>query len=218
MISRGYNRVVTDGESIWLEIPKELLCTSRFVKRQLTPSRQYFTLNGVTLHHQLQTELGRSPRRHKLAVRIPRAGPSSRLLKDKWYIHVHQIKVATSGQGDTKWLKLRTRRLVKILRKTFGQNYHPRTSASRKYHGSANSKKNYRPHSGDRNTAKQKSVSTKKNLKLTRQKQNLTPTLTTYPMPMQAPQPWLNPYYYLGQNQATNQNVHAQRILSVNQR
>ena len=102
LIARGYERVVTDGESIWLEIPRNWLCTKRLTKRQLTPSRQYFTLNGVTIHNQLQTELGRSPRRHKLAVKIPRAEPSSRLLVGKWYIHVHQIKIASSIEGETE--------------------------------------------------------------------------------------------------------------------
>ena len=105
LIARGYERVVTEGESIWLEIPWDWLWKKRLTKRQLTPSRQYFTLNGVTIHNQFQTELGRSPRRHTLVVKIPRAEPGSRLLAGKWYIHAHQIKIASSIQGETEWLK-----------------------------------------------------------------------------------------------------------------
>ena len=122
LIARGYERVVTDGESIWLEIPWNWLCTKRLTKRQLTPSRQYFTLNGVTIHNQLQTELGRSPRRQKLAVKIPRAEPSSRLQESVLSTHTRsrlplafKVKLSGSNFVPKGWLRSFGKRLVQII-------------------------------------------------------------------------------------------------------
>ena len=194
LIARGSNRVVTDGESIWLEIPENWLCTKSFTRRQLTPSRQYFTLNGVTIHHQLETELGKSPRRHKLAVKIPRAEPSSRLHAGKWYIHAHQVKIASGVQGDTEWLKLRTMRLVKILRKTFRSNYIPRSSSYSQSSQSQIRNKNNRHRLTKKQTPMKNKPHSWEYLKLKQPAAPATNSLASYPMPMQAPPQWLNPY------------------------
>ena len=125
-VARGYEKVVADGESLWLQLRKDQIYLSNFRKRQKTASRQYWTMNGVTLHHQLVVETGRYPRRHKLAVKLQnRQGPSSKLEAGKWYLHVHQIKIYNQEHGS-RWLG--TRRLVYKLKKTFGEAYHPRPS------------------------------------------------------------------------------------------
>ena len=61
-------RVVADGESLWLELNKEQIYLNNFRKRQRTQSRQYWTMNGVTIHQQLTLEPGKYPRKHKLSV------------------------------------------------------------------------------------------------------------------------------------------------------
>ena len=217
LIARGYKRVVTDGESIWLEIPEKWLSSKSFTKRQQTPSRQYFTLNGVTIHHQLQTELGRSPRRHKLAVKIPRAEPSSRLLAGKWYIHAHQVKIASCAQGDTKWLKLRTMRLVRILRKTFRANYNPRYPASGQSAQFQIRKNNTRKRSQNHDARRKNKPSSWEYIKLRQPVAPSIKSLANFPMPMQAPPQWLNPYNYANQIAPSNKNALPQKIQSKNQ-
>ena len=79
-VAKGYERVVADGESLWLELNKEEIYLTNFRKRQRTQSRQYWTMNGVTIHQQLTLEPGKYPRRHKLSVKpIDRPGCSSNL-------------------------------------------------------------------------------------------------------------------------------------------
>ena len=53
-IASEYTNVVADGESIWLELPEKAINLTNFRRRQLTSSRQYWTLNGVTLHQHLK--------------------------------------------------------------------------------------------------------------------------------------------------------------------
>ena len=105
-----------------------MLWKSIFLKRPKTSTRQYHTVSGLTNHQQLVPEYGRSPRRQKLAVKIPRAAPCSRLIASKWYTHIHQVKMKTWTNGVAGWSKLRSTRLIKILRRTFAQNYHPRSN------------------------------------------------------------------------------------------
>ena len=112
---------------MWLELSEKQIFKSKFQSRQLTRSRQYFTLNGVTLHKQLAKENHPYPRRQKLAVKLDRSEPSSRLKKGKFYLHVHQIKIYNPEIG-TRWLG--TGRLIKKLMSTFGAKYHPRKKAS----------------------------------------------------------------------------------------
>ena len=85
--------MVADGESLWLELSEDQIFKSNFQKRQLTRTRQYYTMKGVTLHEQLASENHPYPRRQKLAVKIDRNQPSSRLKKGKFYLHVHQKKI-----------------------------------------------------------------------------------------------------------------------------
>ena len=191
-IARGYNRVVINRESIWLEIPENWLCMKSFTKQQLTPSPQYLTLNGVTIHHQLQNELGRSPRRHKLAVKIPRGEPSSRLLAGKWYVHAHQVKIASHSQSHTEWLKLRTMRLVRILRKTFRANYNPRSSG---WSSQSQIRKNSFRKRSSKHAWKNKQSSWEY-LKPKQPAASSARSLANFPLPMQAPPQWLNPNNY----------------------
>ena len=55
-VANGYDRVVPDGESLLLELSEERLFKSNFKPRQRTKSRQYYTMQGVTLHKQLALE------------------------------------------------------------------------------------------------------------------------------------------------------------------
>ena len=182
-VAFGYNRVIADGESLWLEISEKLLLKKNFTKRQTTASRQYWTLMGVTIHQQLQLEYGKAPRRHKLAVNIPRGEPSSRLEVGKWYVHAHQVKVGICVNAKVVWKKLRTNRLITLLRRTFGQNYHPRTSAWIQ-NCSTNIQHSRR---GPRRSAAKDIIPNK------------------FPMPMKAPPPWKSPAWYRRQ---VPQNAH----------
>ena len=206
LIARGYSRVVADGESIWLEVPENWLCLTSFTKRQQTKSRHYYTLNGVTIHHQLQPELGRSPRRQKLAVKIPRGEPSSRLHPGKWYLHAHQVKMASSIQGDSNWLKLRTKRLVKILRRTFRTNYHPRVLATGKRTQYMRNNRVRQRNANSANARKNK-PSAWEYLKPMQPATFPKNSLANHPMPMQAPPQWLNPHY-LSQSSTPAYNKH----------
>ena len=96
-IATGYDRIIADGESIWLEVPRAKLKIDKFRPRQRTASRDFYTLSGVTAHFQKQTETGLSPRRHKLAVKVRRNYPSCRLYTcppvknwgtDEWSIQI----------------------------------------------------------------------------------------------------------------------------------
>ena len=80
-------------------------------------------MQGVTLHKQLALESHPYPRRQKLAVRIERSGPSSRLLTGKYYLHAHQVKIYNPKLG-TRWLG--TGRLIRKLVAAFGSSYHPK--------------------------------------------------------------------------------------------
>ena len=170
----------------------------------------------MTIHKQLQTETGRSPRGHKLAVKIPRAEPSSRLLPGKWYIHAHQIKIASGVQGNNEWLKLRTRRLVRILRKTFRANYNPRSQASRQTTLSDIRKNTTRKRSKYPNTERKNKLPPWEYLNSKQLVAASKKTRAEHPLPMQAPEPWLNPYYYVNQWMPSNQNIRQQKIPSKN--
>ena len=76
---------------------------SNFKQRQLTRTRQYYTMNGVTLHKQLARENHPYPRRQKLAVKIDRSEPSSRLKTGKFYLYFHQLKIYNPEIGS-RWL------------------------------------------------------------------------------------------------------------------
>ena len=188
LVAKGYDRAVVDGESIWLEIPENLLCKQNFIRRQTTSSRQYFTASGVTIHQQLDLEHGRSPRRQKLAVKIPRAEPSSRLTAGKWYIHVHQVKMKLNIIGLTQWSLLRLTRLIKILRRTFGQNYHPRSYDYKQYSRpevSPNNKgRRYQNNFSHKSRINEESYNTKQR----KPWQQLQKAFEDCPMPMFAPE------------------------------
>ena len=205
-IPSEYTNVVADGESIWLELPEKAINKTSFRRRQLTSSRQYWTFNGVTLHQQLQLETGRIPRRHKLAVRCIRNEPSSRLQTGRWYIHVHQIKIQLPSDNPRVRRKLHTAKLIRSLRSTFGPLYHPRTRQTREL-------PSYWKHKTDKNgnvgMAGEGIMKEQVHIK-TNQPSNLNTTETPrpissfFPWPMQAPQPWVNPYYYTGQTPPAN--------------
>ena len=63
LVANGYDRVVADGESIWIEIPKSKLNLSQFQPRQRTAPRHFYTLSRVTAYKRLQTEHDFSPSR-----------------------------------------------------------------------------------------------------------------------------------------------------------
>ena len=127
-IAKGYEKVVADGESLWLQLSKEMIYLDNSKKRQKTSTRQYWTVKGVTLHQQLSIESGKYPRRHKLAVKTEdRLGLSSRLEVGKWYLHVHQVKILNPELG-TRWLG--TGRLIQRLKAVFGDAYYPRPKSS----------------------------------------------------------------------------------------
>ena len=196
-MATGYDNVIADGESIWLELPENHINRTSFKKRQLTSSRQYYTFNGVTLHKQLELEIGRIPRRQKLAVRIPRDEPSSRLQKGRWYIHAHQIKFLIGGNKSHEWRSLNTKRLIRELRTTFESYYHPRLNQHRL--PSSN-----RKHENYNTRKKRGNVSKTRNLPTLQKNQpkilaNHGPPPIYFPWPMQAPLPWMNPHYYTGQ-------------------
>ena len=166
-----------------------MLCKSTFVKRQETSSRQYYTLSGVTIHKQLEVEHGRSPRRHKLAEKIPKAQPCSRLTPGKWYTHVHQVKLKTRVNGLTEWSKLRSIRLIKTLRRTFGENYHPRSNDYQRNlrNGvSINHNRRRNPNTHSRRNINSNEANTMKHGKSWQQLQN---AFEDCPMPMAAPRP-----------------------------
>ena len=122
-VANGYNRVVPDGESLWLELTADQIFKTNFRRRWKTRTRQYFAMPGVTLHQQLAIEKHPYPRRNKLAVKIDRGEPCSRLEVGKYYLHVHQIKIYNPELG-TRWLG--TRRLIQKLVRAFGCKYHPK--------------------------------------------------------------------------------------------
>lgn len=96
LIATEYSRVIADGESIWFEVPKDNLDFSKFNPRQRTSSR---SRQFYTAHQQIERDLGLSPRRHKLAVKVQRNLPSCRLSAGKWYINVHQVRVEAQING-----------------------------------------------------------------------------------------------------------------------
>ena len=122
-VAKGYEKVIADGESLWLQLSKSQIYWAKFKRRQRTSSRQYWTLEGVTLHEQLRKEDHPYPRKNKLSVRIDRSEPCSRLIEGKYYIHVHQVKMNNPRIG-TRWLG--TTRLVKKLKEAFGSSYNPK--------------------------------------------------------------------------------------------
>ena len=185
-IASSYSTVVADGESLWLEIPESSINWKPFYRRQRTTSRQYWTANGVTLHQQLALETGRIPRRHKLAVRVHRDAPSSTLMKGKFCIHAHQIKIQVGDNSLQDWRKLRTNQLISQLKYTFGSLYHPRTSPDPQARKLPTDQIQHPGRSANLNPANP----------------GLAPMC--FPMPMQAPLPWVNPAYYNGQVPITN--------------
>ena len=52
-VANGYERVIADGESLWLELSEEQIFRNNFKMRWRTKSRLYYVMNGVTLHKQL---------------------------------------------------------------------------------------------------------------------------------------------------------------------
>ena len=151
------------------------------------------TLSGVTAHEQLQTGLGRSPRRPNLAVKVNRNLPCCRVTPGKWYVHAHQVKIETDYDGKLWSRSLKTKRLISILRSVFGRAYFPRP----------NTRKPTTQPRRARVEPKKASIA-----------QYTTPTTTTLPtpipilpnnfsLPMQAPPPWANPAFYIGQTPYT---------------
>ena len=80
-------------------------------------------MGGVTIHKQLANENHPYPRKRKLAVKLDRSEPSSKMQKGKWYAHVHQIKIYNPKFG-TRWLG--TSRLIRKLKQKFGSRYFPK--------------------------------------------------------------------------------------------
>ena len=189
LIANGYDRVIADGESLWLEIPRTKLLLGKLQARQRTSSRYFYTLHGATIHQQIASETSLCPRRHKLAVKVKRNVPSCRLTVGNWYVHAHQVRINTRND-DNRIIsrRLGTNRLAKLLRTIFGQAYHPRTK-TRSYHridslpGSRiNKELTRKPH--------EPAASTYLPIR----------TLTNYfPLPLQAPSPWPNQAYVNGQ-------------------
>ena len=190
LIATGYDRVVVDGESILLEIAEANLLLNKFRPRKHTSSRHFHTFSGVTAHHQLETELGLSPRRHKFAIKVKRNLPSCRLKANKWYVHAHQVRIETEINGRRESRRLQTNRLISILRSVFGHAYFPRSHGrpSSNRHQANSSRTKFKPDVC--NTTEMNTTNT------------FVPTSTltnNYPHPLLAPQPWLNPTYYTGQ-------------------
>ena len=188
LIATGYNRVVADGESIWLEVPRANLDLTKFKPRQCTASRHFHTFSGVTAHQQLETERGLSPRRHKLAVKVRRNLPSCRLTAGKWYIHAHQVRVEAEINGRRMSGRLRTNRLVSLLQSIFGRSYHPRS-------------RNFRQPKRSR-TPPQRIERPEHDSAPTKPTATWIPTsplTNNYPLPLLAPPPYQNPVYYTGQ-------------------
>ena len=188
LVASGYDRIVADGESIWIEVPKTELKLTKFQPRQCTPSRNYCTLSGVTAHEQLQTELSRSPSRHKLAVKVKTNLPSCRLTPGKWYVHAHQVKIETVRGGILWSRRLKTKRLISILRSVFGRAYYPRPNTSR-------------PKTQQRRSrAEPKKAFTPQYTKATTTFTHTATLPNNFTLPIQAPTPpWANPAYYIGQ-------------------
>ena len=88
-VARGYERVIADAEGLWFELTEDQIYCAKFKRRQKTETRQYWTLPGVTLHQQLIKEVNPFPRRLKLAVKLKRKHPSSKLKEGTFYIHVY---------------------------------------------------------------------------------------------------------------------------------
>ena len=189
IVASGYDRVVADGESIWLEIPKAHLHLSKFQPRQRTASRNFYTYSGVTAHEQTQTEIGLSPRKHKFAVKVKRNLPSCRLIVGKWYIHAHQVKIETRSTTKTGHRRLRTNRLVGLLRSIFGRAYSPRTYRESKAIQT-------------KNPPRVEQIIPQNNITWPTAPTSYMPTSSLnnfFPLPMQAPPPFYNPPYYAGQ-------------------
>ena len=190
VIATGYNRVVADGESIWLEVPRSNMNLGKFKARQRTASRHFWTCSGVTAHKQIEPELGLSPRQHKLAVKVKRNLPSCRLIAGKWYIHAHQVRIETQVNGRWVSRRLKTNHLISLLRSIFGRAYHPRsnTSPSLQRHQRKSPRTELRT---DNAEAQPKAAPT-----------TYIPTSTlanNFPVPLHATQPWPNPAYLAGQ-------------------
>ena len=94
-------------------------------------------MKGVTIHKQLLKENHPYPRRQKLAVKIDRPVPSSRLKQGKYYAHVHQVKIYNRSIG-TRWLG--TRRFIKKLVTAFGSSYYPKQRQGVKVHANPKEK------------------------------------------------------------------------------
>ena len=142
----------------------------------------------MTAHEQLQTELGRSPRRHKLAVKVKRNLPSCRLTPGKWYVHAHQVKIETEHGGKLQSRRLKTKRLISVLRSVFGRAYFPRLKSS---------KLKTQQH---RTRVEPKKTHIPLNTTATTTFQPLTTLSNNFSLPMQAPTPpWANPAFYIGQ-------------------
>ena len=129
-ISNGYSGIVADKESAWIQLDKESIVWNDMVQRSSTPTRQYWTKDGVTIHKQISKEIRVCPRPNKLSVKpFPPEPPGffSKLLVGKYYVHAHQI-MTFNKFGERR--KLCTKLLIEKLRKTYGDAYNPKYNRS----------------------------------------------------------------------------------------
>ena len=140
-VATGYAKVVADAESLLLEIPEHLISWKNFKIKQRTSTRQFYTMNGVTLHQQLKAEPEKKIRRHKFSINIKRNGPNYGLETGKWYTHAHQVKIYNLKIGS-RWLG--TKNLVRKLRTAFGSAYNPRFRKNQIPRGQSRSKNTVR--------------------------------------------------------------------------
>ena len=122
-------------------------------------------------------------------MRVKRNLPSCRLTIRKWYIHAHQVRIDTIKNGKSISRRLRTNRLVTLLRSTFGRAYYPRY----------NNRSSPHHHQSKALRTEQKPKPRKLQVHTAT---TFMPTSTLnkqFPLPIQAQPPWLNPAYYSGQ-------------------
>ena len=103
-------------------------------------------------------------------------------------------------ENSFDWRRLNTNQLVSKLRSTFGNYYHPRTKAR-----PLPSYWNHNTYRSDKISRKQLRTCQKPIAKLSTHASKSQimeypgPTSALFPWPMQAPQPWASPSYYVGQ-------------------
>ena len=125
-VSNGYVGIVADKESAWIQLSKEKIEWKDMVEKSTTATRQYWTLDIVTIHKQIANEIRICPRPNKLSVKpLPPEPPGSfsKLRVGNYYVHAHQI-MTLNKFGERK--KLCIRKLVEKLQIEFREAYKPK--------------------------------------------------------------------------------------------